>query len=82
MALLMSLWKRAKDLRLVKVSHLYCSPAESGQVIPSQSLSMLMQFRDFTLNCYHLGRVGAKYTTGVLSCKTLDLAVDGTYQEK
>ena len=41
-----------------------------------------MEFRGLTLSCYHLVRVGAKYTPRVLSCKSLDLAVDGTHQEK
>ena len=43
---------------------------------------MLMQFRNFTLNCYHVDRVGSNYAPRILSCKRFDVAMDATHQEK
>ena len=40
-----------------------------------------MEFRDLTRSCYNLALVGGKYTPRVLSCKSLDLAMDGTDPE-
>ena len=66
LALLTWLWKKAKDLHLVKGSYLLCSSSKSEHVISGLWLTMLMQFRNFNLNCYHVG-VGSNYTPRILS---------------
>ena len=47
-----------------------------------QWLSTLTELRDLALSCYHIGRKEAKYTPPIFSCKSLDLAMDETHQEK
>ena len=42
----------------------------------------MTKFRNFTVSTYHVGRIGSNYTTRVLSCKNLYVAMDATHQEK
>ena len=40
------------------------------------------EVRNFTVNTYHLGGVGSNYTPGLLSCKSVYVAMDAIHQEK
>ena len=51
-------------------------------MISGISVNTLIEVREFTLSCYRLGHVRAKYTLRVLCWKNLDLAMDGTHEEK
>ena len=42
----------------------------------------MTKFRNFTVNTYHLGRVGSNCTTPLWSWKSLYVAMDATHQEK
>ena len=76
------LWERAKDLRLVKVSCLWCSLAKSGLPIYGQWLTIMVQFQTFSVYCYHLGWAESKCTLWIFSFKRLVVAMNATYQEE
>ena len=81
-ALLTCLWKKAKDLRLVRASYLWCYSAKYELVIPGQWLTQSCCSGILPQNCYHLGRVESNCTLRIFYCKSLDAAMDAIHQAK